>query len=571
MTTLSLSHRIYDSRSQSLVKSAIFVLGAILIPCVSAAPAITTIANAAGNIGFNSPIAPGSIFIIKGTGLGPANLTIDPKPFQNTTLGGTSIAVTVGATTVNALMYYTSATQVAALLPSNTPTTAGGNFTVTYNGQASGAVGHGLASSNVGVFSVDSSGQGPGIVTFPDYSLLSPTKASNCGGVYTTCGAANPGDTLIIWATGMGAAAGNDDTTGGLGKPINAPLTLWLGGVQAPVSYQGRSGCCVGEDQIVFTVPPNAPTGCAVPLAIQIGTTGNTVSNTTVIPIANGSRSCTPNSPALAAVGSDNIQQAVAAGPITFGSIALNHTLQTGNNAPTFLDHGDFTFAKIVDYAPGTQPFFTSFVDSPPLGTCMVIPDPNGAGTSPIGNFAPLDAGASFTVKGPNGTVPVAGNPGEFKPVFSASGTFLVSGAYTITSNGGNDVGPINATLTIPATPTYLSPNPNGLSITRSSGLTVTWNPNGSAGHVEIQLASALDNTFNTGSLAACTAPASAGTFTIPPYVLLALPANNFTYLFFGTGGAWPAAENGFSAKGLSVGLLQAFADGSFFGGFPIK
>jgi uncharacterized protein (TIGR03437 family) len=39
-------------------------------------------------------------------------------------LSGASVAVTVGSATVNALMYYTSDKQVAALLPSNTPTGA---------------------------------------------------------------------------------------------------------------------------------------------------------------------------------------------------------------------------------------------------------------------------------------------------------------------------------------------------------------------------------------------------------------------------------------------------------------
>src|SRR5215471_11709924 len=257
----------------------------------TAAPVITSIANAAGNIGFNSPIAQGSIFVIKVSGLGPANISIDSKPFQNTSLSGTSIAVldTVGSTTVNALMYYTSDSQVAALLPSNTPIGALA-FQVTYNGQTSKPVSHGLVASNVGVFSVDSSGQGPGIVTYPDYSLVSPIKAANCGGVYTTCGAANPGDALIIWATGMGPVSGGTDSSGaGLGQNMpNVPLTVYLGGVQAPVTYQGRSGCCIGEDQIVFNVPNNVPTGCAVPLVIQVGTTTNTVSNTTVIPIAKG-------------------------------------------------------------------------------------------------------------------------------------------------------------------------------------------------------------------------------------------------------------------------------------------
>ena len=99
--------------------------------------------------------------------------------------------------------YYTSATQVAALLPSNTPT-GNGTITVTYNNQPSNSAPITMVTRNLGIFTVDSSGGGPGIVTYADYSLVSPTKAANCGGPNTTCGAANPGDTLILWATGFG-------------------------------------------------------------------------------------------------------------------------------------------------------------------------------------------------------------------------------------------------------------------------------------------------------------------------------------------------------------------------------
>jgi hypothetical protein len=192
--------------------------------------------------------------------------------------------------------------------------------------------------------------------------------------------------------------------------------------------------------------------------------------------------------------------------------------------------------------------------------------------SNPIGDLADLGAGSSFTVKGPNGSMPVAGSPGGFTTMLSAAGTFLVPGNYTVTSNGGPDVGPINATLTIPASPTLLAPQPsNNLTVTRANGMTFTWNPTGSNGHVEIQVASAIDNTFNIGGTAVCTAPASAGTFTIPPYVMLALTSSNFTYLEFGSGVWAAAAENPFTATGLNIGFFEAYLDGTVFGGFALQ
>jgi hypothetical protein len=156
--------------------------------------------------------------------------------------------------------------------------------------------------------------------------------------------------------------------------------------------------------------------------------------------------------------------------------------------------------------------------------------------------------------------------------MLSAAGAFLVPGSYTVTSNGGPDVGPINATLTIPSSPTLLTPQPsNNLTVTRANGMTFTWNPNGSNGHVEIQVASATDGTFNFGGVAVCTAPASAGSFTIPPYVMLALTSSNFTYLEFGLGTQAAAAEALYTAKGLDFGMVQAYLDGVFFGGFTLQ
>ena len=525
-----------------------------LVPTLAAAPNIAGVANAASNLTFNSPIAQGAVFVLYGTGLGPQNISISPTPFQSTSLSGTSVAVTVNGTTVNALMYYTSDGQVAALLPSNTPTGAG-TFTVTYNGQTSNAASHGIAANNVGIFTVDSSGQGPGIVTYADYSLVSSTKSANCGGPNTTCGAANPGDTLILWATGLGAVNGSDASGAGLGQAINVPLTLWLGGVQAPVTYQGRSGCCIGEDQIVFTVPNNVPTGCAVPLVIQIGTTTNTISNTTLLPVANGSRTCTLVNPALA---SQNFQQLVANGlPITFSNPDFEHGFSGSSTG--FEDDAQFFAIKILSIQPGTLPFVATYTDNQPVGTCIVYSNLNGKSGNPISNYTPLDAGSSVTVKGPNGSVSLPGNGNMI--TINSTGTFLVPGTFTLTGTGGADIGPFQASFTILALPTLVSPM-NNASVTRANGLTVTWTGGDPSGNVQMVVSSALDNTFTTGSLAICTAPASAGSFTIPPYVLLALPASNFAGFVFGS----PFKYTAFTAPGLNFGLIQTRADNAGFG-----
>ena len=71
-------------------------------------------------------------------------------------------------------------------------------------------------------------------------------------------------------------------------------------------------------------------------------------------------------------------------------------------------------------------------------------------------------------------------------------------------------------------------PDPaNPFTVTRSSGVTVTWTGGSANEFVELNGFSFTDNTDNLGAAFQCVVPASAGTFTIPPSVLLALPAGN--------------------------------------------
>jgi hypothetical protein len=186
----------------------------------------------------------------------------------------------------------------------------------------------------------------------------------------------------------------------------------------------------------------------------------------------------------------------------------------------------------------------------------------NGPGlNAPIANLAGVDAGSTFTVKGPNGSVPVAGSSGN-KVTLSSAGTFLVpGGAYTVTGTGGADIGAFSGSITLPAFPTLVSPV-NNATVTRSNGMTVTWTGGDPNGYVRMTVSGATDNTFGNGAAAYCTAPAGPGTFTIPAYVLDALPPGNNAGFTFAP--AAPAVS--FTASGLTVGILDGRINGTGFG-----
>ena len=544
------------------------VCGLLLLFAVlgAAQPSISNVVNSASGITQGLPngaIAQGAIFLVTGSGLGPSSIVFDSTPFQDTSVGGTSVSITVNSTTVTTPMYYSLATQVAALLPSNTPTGTG-TVTVTYNGQTSATAPITVVQNNPGIFTASQNGQGVAIVTYPDGGIVSPFKAANCAGVYTFCGAANPGDIVTLWATGLGPVSGNETAGAGLGVNMESiPLVLWLGGVQAQVTYRGRSGY-VGLDQINFIVPSGGPTGCAVPLALQVG---NMVSNYTVIPVANTSRTCTPSNPVLAGVAQNLIANT---GPISYGQIVLKRQLASASSGLQYADVGQASFAQITVSAQ-IQPLLLSYLDSEPLGTCLVANSLSPPNALPTLTTAGIDAGR-ISVSGPAGLQVMAehlgfGQATQYVATFSQSGTYFSGGQYTVTgaggSPGGTSTGGFTVKFTITQTPSWTSQEQFTISsgITRANGATINWNNPSSNYYVEIDGTASTDNTFTTGAVFSCVVPASAGTFTIPPSVLQALPATVYSEISFKpTLNPVP-----FTADGLNLGSVTLNYETSLF------
>ncbi len=277
----------------------------------------------------NSGIAQGSMFLVFGSGLGPAALSqVSAFPLLNE-LAGTSMKVTVNGVTLNVPMVYTLASQICGILPSSTPTGTG-TLTVTYNNQTSAPATIKVVKSAVGIFSINQKGSGPGVLQNVNTETDRP--------VNTVINSAKPGQAMILWAVGLGPIAGND-ATGVFPGPLDVDAQVWVGNKQANVIYKGRSGCCSGIDQIVFTVPDDAADACHVPVVVKTGDgVNNVTSNYVSMAIASGGGACDAGTAAVR-----------SAGAVKFGQISLTRTITDvtfGITLPFTSDTASASFSK---------------------------------------------------------------------------------------------------------------------------------------------------------------------------------------------------------------------------------
>jgi len=487
------------------------LLTLVAIATMAQSPNITAVENAATNIPSglpNSAVAQGALFVVKGSGLGPATPAIASSFPLPEAIGGTSIQVSIGGVTVNAIMYYALAQQVAAILPSRTPTGTG-TVTVTYNNQsATGLIT--VVQNNIGVFTVGTTGAGDAVATLAaDNTLVSITNAPN------------PGETVTLWATGLGPVSGDESNPAAGGDMIDVPLRVFIGGKPTKVLYRGRNACCSGVDAIYVTVPQSL-TGCAVSIVMQIG---NLVSNTPTIPVATRGRTCTPSLTGGPPVGSGTY----SGGSLSLGRSVITYSVSSADSTMKS-DTASAIFLNVAT-APGPVPGLE--IDSLAYGSCIVTAMFGGQSTAPpsaIVSARSLDAGAAINLTGPTGNNVLARSTArggiEYEATLDDTATTLTAGAYTFTGAGGADVGPFTASVNF-AAPFNWTNQSNITRVGRTLGVTVTWTGGDPSGNVTI----IGGNSFGGSDLAnsgdasfACVARVSDGAFTVPAVILLALP-----------------------------------------------
>ncbi len=512
----------------------------------------------------NSAIAQGSIFLVYGTGLGPppptgAPVTYAPFPLPKSLPGpnGTSIHVTVGSTSVDALMIYTSPTQIAAILPSQTPVGTG-QITVSYAGATSAPAPIQVVASSFGIFTLNQGGSGPAAVQ----NYTSATSFS----VNTLTTPAKPGQTLILYGTGLGAVTFDESLPAQAGNVGGTDFQLNVAGIPAQASYHGRSSCCSGLDQINFKVP-NGVDGCYVPVWVQVG---GVISNFTTISVSPDGQACTDPT----GFGPSDLQKIAQGGRLKAGVITLAHT--TTLKAPTTTGVGGVRMAVTGNPDAATEEdsaaalFFgydAGIITSqglnrmPSPGSCMVFTAKGNATPADPFKATPLDAGVTVTLNGgptnqPVQLAPLLQAPGIYIPGAALLPGFVGNGRYTAVNTflGGHDVSSFSASATF-EDPVLWS-NQSGLTtVIRSQGLPVTW-INGSPGDLVVITGTAPAFTTNLQPLSlasfTCVAHQEDGQFMVPAPVLESLPPNapqfpgiatgklsvaGFTFKKFGGGG----------------------------------
>jgi uncharacterized protein (TIGR03437 family) len=469
-------------------------------------PAITAVMNNSSTIpaGFpNSGVAPSSLIVIQGSGMATPGSTAvlqDTTKGLPTILNGASLSVTVGGTTVTPAIYYSSPTQIAAVLPAATPP-GNGTITVSYNGTPSAAAPIQVVPSAFG---------------FDLYHGWAVATDATSGALITETNSAQPGEVLIFWGTGLGSdPADSDNTYTTSPHAIGTPVQMYIGNTPVPAAAIAYSGASVypGVDVIGITVPSEVLNGCFVPIALVTGSgTSAVVSNIATLPMMNGGGSCSDpmtgmNGTTWSSLGSQTL---VRTGEVEIGESVFDGVLST---------------TALVAFVNVGGPFFpdSAVTGAVSVGGCSTLQILQTANyTNPVvGSETPLAIG-TLSIQAPVGSFSTPSVSGVYQTTLPASATPTEGGTFVVTSSGGANVGPFTATVTVPTPVLNWTNQSTAATITRTQGLQVTWSGGAPGSYVHINGSASIGSAVGSFD---CYAPQSALQFTVPPFVLSALPA----------------------------------------------
>ena len=234
------------------------------------APVLKAVASAAN---YNADaVAPGEIVALFGSNLGPSSIVkaeVENGAFP-TSLAGTQVLFDG----VPAPLIYTLQGQVSAVVPYAVAGKTSTDVQVKYLDSVSDTLNVPVRAGHPGIFTLDSSGVGPGAILNQDAT------------VNTSGNRAERLSVIAIYCTGGGvtdpASADGEVVAGDLRHLTQTPIAVTIGGMNAAVKYAGAvPGSIAGLVQINAEIPAGLAPAIAAPVVVKIGD-WNSTPNVTV-------------------------------------------------------------------------------------------------------------------------------------------------------------------------------------------------------------------------------------------------------------------------------------------------
>jgi uncharacterized protein (TIGR03437 family) len=213
------------------------------------------VVNAASFAPAGAPVAPGEFITLFGNGLANSSAVASTATFP-LNLAGVEVLINEQ----RAPVYAVSPTQISALVPLAAPLGTA-TIVVSNSGTRSNPVEAVVGAAAPGIFTLDKNGLGSGAILRADYTLVSPQSP------------VRRGEYVLIFCTGLGRTSPpSPDGTPGPSSPLSTTTivqNVYFGGRKGLISYQGLAPGFAGLYQLNVRVPADAPTGGAIPVAIE--------------------------------------------------------------------------------------------------------------------------------------------------------------------------------------------------------------------------------------------------------------------------------------------------------------
>lgn len=201
--------------------------------------------------------APGEIVSIFGIGLADSQAVASGFPLP-TRLGGTSVQVG----DLDMALLFASPTQINAVVPFGLRTPSFQEVVIR-RGDRLGSATILISGASPGVFTVNQSGRGPGVIVDANFRLIDTNNAARVG------------DVVIILLAGVGATdppvAATSPAPAGPLSVARLPVRVTIGGQTAEVLFAGLTPGFAGLYQINTTVPAGVLAGNEVPVVVTAG------------------------------------------------------------------------------------------------------------------------------------------------------------------------------------------------------------------------------------------------------------------------------------------------------------